>query len=107
MRYLLTKDEIHRLVAGMPEEATLWQDKDNDRKERYRKTLADADPGELIQMLRTVYRHKQQRLAEGKRLHVVDESFLKEAEEILYNEFRYVLQMENKEALMEYILFGS
>ena len=35
---------------------------------------------------------------------MVDEYFFKDAEQILYNEFQYVLQLESKEALMDYIL---
>ena len=39
-----------------------------------------------------------------KRLHISDERFFKDAEQILYNEFQYVLGLESKEALMAYIL---
>ena len=57
-----------------------------------------------MKMIQTVYLRKKQRLAQGKRLHVVDEYFFKDAEQILYNEFQYVLQLESKEALLDYIL---
>ena len=59
---------------------------------------------QLMHMIQTVYCHRKQRVAQGKRLHVVDEYFFKDAEQILYNEFQYVLQLESKEALMDYIL---
>ena len=55
-------------------------------------------------MIKAIYAHKKEREAEGKRLHMSDERFLKDAEQILYNEFQYVLNMTSKEDLMTYIL---
>ena len=35
---------------------------------------------------------------------MVDEYFFEDAQQILYNEFQYVLQLESNVALMDYIL---
>ena len=59
---------------------------------------------ELIRMIKSIYLHKQQREAAGKRLHVTDERFFKDAEQILYNEFQYVLKLNSKEELLSYIV---
>jgi len=104
MRHLLTKDQIHQLIDSMPEEDSAWIAGDNDRKERYRKILAEGDHGELIRMIKALYTHKKEREAQGKRLHMMDEAFFRDAERALYNEFQYVLNLESKEALMTYIL---
>lgn len=103
MRYLLTKDEIHRLIDAMPDENAVWVVNDNERKEHYKGILARGDHLELIQMIKAIYSHKKEREAEGKRLHLSDEHFFREAEQILYNEFQYVLKLNNKEELMTYI----
>ena len=42
-------------------------------------------------------------LLREKRLHMSDERFFKDAEQILYNEFQYVLELNSKEDLMTYI----
>ena len=104
MRRLLTVEEIHALIDSMPEEKTLWIDNVNERKEYYKNLLAAGDHAALIQMIKTLYAHKKARESEGKRLHVMDEHFFKDAEQILYNEFQYVLQLSGKDALMAYIL---
>lgn len=103
MRYLLTKDEIHRLIDAMPDENAVWIENENERKERYKGILTRGDHLELIQMIKAIYRNKKEREAEGKRLHMSDERFFREAEQILYNEFQYVLKLNNKEELMTYI----
>lgn len=103
MRRLLTKEEIHSLIAAMETEDALWIDNENARKERYREILAGADHRELIRMIKAVYAHKKEREAQGKRLHISDERFFKDAENILYSEFQYVLHITDKAALLTYI----
>ena len=104
MRRLLTKDEIRKLICSMQSEDAIWVANENERKELYRSILAKGDHLELIQMIKAIYAHKKEREAEGKRLHMSDDRFFKEAEQILYNEFQYVLDIGSKADLMTYIL---
>lgn len=103
MRRLLTAEEIHKLIDSMPEENAVWIANENERKELYKTVLAQGDHLELIKMIKAIYAHKKEREAEGKRLHMSDERFFKDAEQVLYNEFRYVLQLDSKDDLMTYI----
>ena len=103
MRRLLSREEINKLIDSMPEEDIVWFKNDNDRKEYYRKILASGDHMALIKMIKGIYSHKKEREAQGKRLHMVDEHFFKDAEQILYNEFQYVLNLNSKDELMQYI----
>jgi CarD family transcriptional regulator len=104
MRKLLSQEEIDRLIDSMPEQDAIWIDNENERKERYRGILAAGDRLELIQMIKSIHSHRKDREAEGKRLHMSDERFFKDAEQILYNEFQYVLKLSNKNEMMSYIL---
>lgn len=104
MRRLLTKDEIHKLIDSMASDDMLWADNENERKELYKSILAKGDHQQLIQMIKAIYAHKKAREAEGKRLHMSDERFFKDAEQILYNEFQYVLDLAGKNDLMDYIV---
>lgn len=103
MRRLLTKDEIHKLIDSMPEENAAWVANENERKELYKNILTKGDHLELIKMIKAIYAHKKERETEGKRLHMSDERFFKDAEQILYNEFQYVLDITGKDDLMRYI----
>ena len=103
MRRLLTKDEIHRLIDSMRSENAVWVPNENERKELYKSILAKGDHLELIKMIKAIYAHKKEREAEGKRLHMSDERFFKDAEQILYSEFQYVLDLGGKDDLMTYI----
>lgn len=103
MRRLLTEGEINDLIDSMPEEKMIWIPNVNERKESYKQILAGGNHLELIQMIKAIYAHKQEREAEGKRLHMSDEHFFKDAEQILFNEFQYVLKLNSKDELMTYI----
>lgn len=103
MRRLLTIDEVHDLMDSMGSENGIWVENENERKELYKNILANGDHLELIKMIKAIYAHKKDCEAEGKRLHMADERFFKDAEQILYNEFRYVLELESKEDLLTYI----
>ena len=104
MRRLLTKDEIHKLMDSMRSEDAVWIANEAERKERYKGILAKGDHVELIRMIKAIYAHKKEREADGKRLHMSDERFFKDAEQILHNEFRYVLNIKDKTELMQYML---
>ena len=103
MRRLLSKDEINKLIDSMPDENALWVSNENERRDLYRGILAKGDHLELIRMIKAIHAHKTAREAEGKRLHVSDERFFKDAEQILYNEFQYVLDIHSKDDLLRYI----
>jgi CarD family transcriptional regulator len=101
IRRMLSKDEIHALINSMPAENTIWIEDDTERRSHYRQILASGDRTQLVQLIKTLHL-RQEQLAEtnaeskkGKRkLHSIDEQFMKDAENILYHEFAHVLQIE-------------
>ena len=102
MRKVMTKEDVNALIDSMPCQKTTWIENENERKDVYRKTLASGDQAAIISMVQALFLHKKQREAEGKRLHMSDEYFMKDAEQILYNEWQYVLNVD-KAGLMAYI----
>lgn len=104
MRRILSEEEIRTLIHSIQNTDALWIKNDNDRKEHYRKILTNGDHAELIKTIKSIHAHKKEREAEGKRLHMIDAYFLKDAEQVLYNEFQYVLNLNSREELMAYIL---
>ena len=99
MRRILSEQEIYQLIESMPKEEAVWIDKENERKEQYKRIIAKGNHVELIKMIKALYLHKLKREAEGKHLYLSDERFFKEAERILYDEFQYVLNVKREELL--------
>lgn len=99
MRRILSEAEIYELIRTMPYEEAKWIEKENERKEEYRRIIVGGDRVELVRMIKALYLHKQKREEDGKRLYLSDERFFHEAERILYEEFQYVLKIERDELL--------
>lgn len=103
MKRLLSEEEIKLLIASVPEGKSLWIDSERERKEYYKKILTDSNHLELMQMINSIYIEKEEREKKGKKLHMSDERFLKDAEKILYDEFQYVLNISGQD-LISYIV---
>ncbi len=102
MRKVMTKQDVDALIDSMPSKKPTWIANEKDRKEAYKNILASGDQAAIISMVQALYIRKKEREAEGKRLHMSDEYFLKNAEQLLYNEWQYVLNVD-KAGLMTYI----
>ena len=59
--------------------------------QRYQTVIRDHDCRELIEMMMSVYAKQQQAEAQKRRLGLVDERFMKQAERLLYGEFSAAL----------------
>ena len=102
MRKVMTKQDVDALIDSMPKKKPVWIANENERRETYKRILAGGNQAQIISMIQAIYLHKKEREAEGKRLHMSDEHFMKDAEQLLYNEWQYVLNVD-KAGLMAYI----
>lgn len=99
MRKLLTEQEVYHLIENMSRRESLWYPNENQRKEEYKKVIEKGNHSELIGMIKAIYMEKQRRESEGKHLYISDERFFREAENLLYEEFQYVLNITKEELL--------
>lgn len=99
MHKVLSAEEIRALIQAMPYEESIWIDDEEERKRRYQEILVDGDRVELIRMIKALYLRQREQQAKGRKLHMADDRFFKEAERMLYEEFALVLQMKKEEVL--------
>ncbi|MBQ6568842.1 MAG: CarD family transcriptional regulator [Clostridia bacterium] len=99
LRRLLTSEEIHSLIKLMPDAKTSWVDNDQLRKEKFLAIIKEGKSEELVRLIKTLYLKRQEKLESGKKFHVSDERFMKEAENILYGEFAHVLSISPEEVV--------
>ncbi len=99
MHRLLSATEIEAIIESMKNEEVVWIENENARKERYKQILAGNDRIEIMKMIRALYLHKQELKECGKKMHISDERFFKDAEKALYNEFAVVLDIRPTEVI--------
>ncbi len=94
MRPLLSREEVDALIASMPEVKTAWVDDPQARKASFDALLRNNSCADLIVIIKTLTAHKEQRQARGKSLHVADETYLREAQRLLFDEFAGALEIQ-------------
>ena len=91
MRPLLSKEQLDALLSSSEVAKDAWIADENQRKQRYRELIASGDRAALLSMVKALHIHKEEQVAQGRRLHLCDENFLRDAENLLGGEFSLVL----------------
>lgn len=91
LRPLLTKAELEALLASEDTHRDCWVTDENQRKQKYRELINSGDRAALISMIRSLHQHKENQLAAGRKFHLCDENFLRDAQKLLSSEFSLVL----------------
>ena len=93
LRPLLTRQELETLIRSPEANQNTWIADENQRKMRYRELIGSGDRAALMCMVRTLLKHKDDQLAAGRKFHLCDENFLRDAQKLLSAEFSLVLQI--------------
>ena len=99
MKKVYTREEVNELIKAMPEKDFIWIENNAERKEKYRKILENGNRDELVRLIKTLYIKNTELNKQNKKLLSVDEHFLHDAENILYDEFAYALEIPKDEVL--------
>ena len=97
IRRVCSREEAEKLIEGMNEECNIWIDDEPQRKEEYRKILERGDRHELISLIKTLSSRSRELLRKKKKLHSADERILHDAENVLYDEFAYALDIPREQ----------
>lgn len=103
MRPVLKKEEAMKLIAEIKNIDSLWIEDEKGREYAYKEAIHKCDCRELVRIIKTIYRRKESRIAEGKKVTSVDEKYFFMAEDSLYGELAIPLKM-TKEEVKDYII---
>ena len=99
MSPLLSASELNKLIACREDSEKVWINDENQRKLRYRELISSGDRKALLDMVYALYNHKKQQAELGKKFHLCDENFLRDAEKLLASEISIVLTMTSEQAV--------
>ena len=94
LRKVLNREELDRLLCSAEACQDCWIPDDNQRRNRYRELISSGDRAALLAMVGTLYRHKEEQAAAGRKFYLCDENFLRDAQKLLESEFSLVLGIE-------------
>lgn len=94
MRSVITKEDANALIKQIPDIKETVISNEKERENTYKTTIRTCDVTQLIGIIKTISRRKNERLINGKKVTVLDERYLKQASEQLYGELAVALDMD-------------
>lgn len=103
LRPVMTKAELEALLASPEVHRDGWIADENQRKQYYRSLITSGDRKALVCMVRAIHQQIQLLKETGKRIHLCDENFLRDAHRLIDSEFSLVLGIA-PDQIEDYIL---
>ncbi len=97
MRPLMEKDALMALLQSKEIRTEAWIPDENRRKQYYRELITSLDLGAMIRMIHVLRQQRKQLLDTGKKFHLCDENFLRDAQRLLRTELLMVLDIPESE----------
>ena len=90
--------EYYVLKPVCSDSSTLFVNK-AERCEKIKEIISGGDCMKLVELIRRMHFHSNLQLKKGRRLHITDERFLKEAEKMVCDEVSVVLHIDRNDVL--------
>lgn len=94
---LIGKEELAKLLSSPESRKNVWIPEENLRKQKYRELLSGGDREGMLQMIHSLQVHQRIQLKAGRKMHLCDENFLRDALRLICAEFAVVLQIPASE----------
>ena len=91
-------DEIKDILSQKTDNE-IWIDNKAERCEKIKEIISGGDCMKLVELIRRMHFHSKLQLKKGRRLHITDERFLKEAEKMVCDEVSVVLHIDRNDVL--------
>lgn len=104
MRPIISRQEADDLIRRIPDiEGEVYENRNlRMLNEHYQSLLQSHDCEDMLQLIKAVYTKQKENIAMGKKPGLVDERYMKRAEDILYGELAVALDIP-RESVLDYI----
>ena len=99
MRHILKEEEILEIIKELPSDEIQWIASDRERRQVFRDIILFGDSKDIIKLARTIHLHQKELSSKGRKLHIADERFLKDAERMIFDEIAYVMHIDKGEVI--------
>ncbi len=97
MRPLMEKTALMELLQSGDIKNAQWIPDENQRKQYYRQLITSLDLEAMIRMIHVLRQQRTELMKAGKKFHLCDENFLRDAQKLLQTELRLVLDIPEAE----------
>ena len=90
---VLTREDMETLLDSEEIREDAWIADEGQRKQYYRELLSSADRTAQLRMVASLYAYRTAQREAGKKFHLCDDNFLRDAERLLSSEIAVALEM--------------
>ena len=98
LKPVATREELENLIRSEKVRQDCWIAEESLRKQTYRDLISSGDRERLMAMVHTLYCHRAAQMEAGRKVHLCDDNFLRDAEKLLAGEIAIVLDMDTDKA---------
>lgn len=98
LKDVLPAEELRKLLQSPEIREDAWIADENQRKQYYKELVSNGDRVSILRMVASLYRYKEAQAAAGRKFHMCDDNFLRDAEKLLISEISLVLEMPQDQA---------
>lgn len=102
MKRLMTQSQIDKIISEVSEQQPHWNVDDVTRKEAYKTAISLGNIRDILFLLKSIWIHSVIQNNKGRKLHIMDEMYLREAEKIIREEISTVVGVE-QDAVIPYL----
>ena len=99
MKKLWTKEELDKILSEISVKEIKWNSNDVERRDEFRNTISYGDMTEILSMLKAIWLQRRAQVSKGRKLHITDEIYLKDAEKMVKEEIATVIGVEQEEVV--------
>lgn len=93
LRKVMNKDEVENLILSIPEIEVIWITNPKIRKTKFKELYTSGDPKEILRLIKSFVKKKEEFKNDKKTLSFTDENFLTEIKTNLYYEISLALNL--------------
>lgn len=102
IRHIITKDDAMKFIKSIPAIREKDISDEKLREQEYKSAILSGDHVKIVSIIKSIYARKQERIKEGKKVTATDDRYFKQAEDILFSELSFALQIP-KENMEQFI----
>ncbi len=102
IRNVVSKEDAIKFIKSIPDINQMDIPNERMREQEYKAAILSGDNKKIVSIIKLLYARKQERIDEGKKVTTADDRYFKQAEEMLFSELSFVLDIP-KENMEQFI----
>ena len=102
IRNVISKEDAMKFIRSIPDISEKDIENEKTREQEYKTAILSCNNEKIVSIIKSIYTRKQERIEQGKTVTATDDRYFKQAENILFSELSFVLNIP-KENMEQFI----